>query len=186
MPKELSVCLQYANQDEFGASASPVIITNGMLEFLNHNPLYAAQLFQIYRYCKVTAFQVEMDIFNKGINPLEVVVGYVPYVEIGTITAARLAEKTTSSKKMVSPAGGLDRLRINRSFNNEAILGEPFTSKYWMSYSQSLSTTPIDVLEPVLAIILAYAGGSTTVSAVANYRFKYHCQFFNLLTPSTS
>lgn len=186
MPQELSVCLAYANQDEFGTAASPIIATNGIVEFLNHNPLYAAQLFQIYRYCKVTAFEVQIDVFNKGTNPIEFVVGWCPQVEVSAITAARLSEKTTSTRKIISPAGGLDRARISKTFNGQSILGEPFTSKYWMSYSQSLSTTPIDVNEPVLAIVLAYAGGSTTVSAVINYRYKYHCQFFELLTPSTS
>jgi hypothetical protein len=186
MPRELSVCLTYASQDEFGATASPVIMTNGMLEYLNHNPLYAAQLFQIYRYAKVTAIQIELDVFNKGTNPIEVVVGHVPQVEVSAITAARLAEKTSSTKRIVSAAGGLDRTRIVKFFDAQAILGEPFTSKYWMSYSQSLSTTPIDVNEPVLAVVLAYAGGSTTVTAVINYRIKYHCQFFELLTPALS
>jgi hypothetical protein len=186
MPHELSVALTYASQDEFGTAASPVITTNGMLEYLNHNPLYSAQLFQIYRYCKITAFEVEIDVFNKGTNPIEVVVGSCPQVEVSTMTAARLAEKTTSVKKIVSSAGGLDRCRIRKFFNNMAILGEPFTSKYWMSYSQSLSTTPIDVNEPVLAVLLAFAGGSTTISAVLNYRYKYHCQFFELLTPNVS
>jgi hypothetical protein len=186
MPKELSVSLAYQSQNVYAGTASPVINYFGMLEYLNNNPLYSAQLFQIYRYCKVTSVEIVFDVINTGATPLEVLVGTVPYVEVGALTATRLAEKTTTTRKLISPAGGLDKCRIAKFFSSESIIGEPFTSKFWMSYSQSLSTTPIDVNEPVIATIIAFAGSSGSVFAIPNYRIRYHCQFFDLLTPATS
>jgi hypothetical protein len=186
MPKEFSVALRRDDTDEYGSAASPVLQKLGLLEFLNKRPLYAAEMFTLFKYCRITAVDLRYEIWNKGTNAIDVAIGIVSNADFATLSFAQLAEKAGSTRKMISPSGGMDRIVIQKRFSTEDWVGNPNFSKYWFDQAQSVSTTPLDAEEPVIAIAVAYAGGSTTVSAVPNWRLTFHCQFFDLETPALS
>jgi hypothetical protein len=184
MPTELSVALKMADETT-QILAAPGNLTYGILEFFALRPLYSAQLYQLYRYCKITAVDVNVQLVNTGASTVEVAIGYVPQLEASTATYVRLAEKTGSLRKIISAKGGLDRVTFTRRYGVEALLGEPVLSKYWMTNSQSLSITPLDVNEPVLSIAYRNVDGSTS-NMSTTVRITYHCQFFSLELPATS
>jgi len=111
--------------------------------------------------------------------------GQVPFVDVAALTFSRLAERVDSVRRIVSTTGGMDRVTLTRTYQSERCLGEPVLSKYWMSNAQSLSSSPIDVNEPVLAIAFQPIIG-VTVNAAIMLDVTYHCQFFNLETPNLS
>jgi hypothetical protein len=186
MPEELSVALRFQDRDQYNLTASPIIKGFGLLEFLNQRPLYSAELFQIYRYCKITRVDILFEVCNQISQPIQAITGFLPFVDIAGITADRLSEKIDSVRRLMSPQGGLDRVIIRKSYVCEKVIGEPVLSKYWMSNAQSLSSTPIDVNEPALVYVLANGGTAGVISAIVNYRITYHCQFFDLQTPALS
>lgn len=183
MPKELSVALR--SYDSTSASGSATFAASyGLVEFLNIRPLFAAQLFTIYRYCKITAVDIDFTIVNAGAVPLQVAVGYVPQTLAGAMTQERLTEKAGSIRRLISATGGMDRVTIRRTFNVEEVLGEPVLSKYWFDATQSVSATPIDTNEPVISICGAPYAGNITASLSTVVTF--HCQFFDLTVPALS
>jgi len=132
----------------------------------------------------VTAVVTTWRVVNTGGQPIEVALGYVPQVDVAAINFARLAEKSETVNKIVSGGGGMDRASLKKTFYTERVLGEPVLSKYWISNAQSLSSSPIDVNEPVIVYIMQPLGASAT--GILQYDVVYHCQFFNLETPNLS
>lgn len=186
MPNEFSVALSYHAQDEYGSAVSPVLQSVGLLEFLNKRPLYTAEFLTMYKYVRITAVDITLNVVSKSASPLQVALGYVPYIDFASLTFDRLAERAGSVYKTLSVSGGMDRVVLRKTFDCSRCVGNPNFSKYWFNVTQSTSTTPIDSDEPVIAFATAYAGGSTTVSAVVNWKVVYHCQFFDLETPAAS
>jgi hypothetical protein len=184
MPTELSVALRYTDTLSYTLAAS-TNFAYGMLEFLSFRPLYTDQLYSLYRYCKVTAVDVQIEVNNTGSTAMQYAMGYVPQLAASTMSYARLTERAGTVHKNVSAKGGMDRAIISKTFGVEKCLGEPVLSKYWVSNSQSLSTSPIDVNEPVISVALQNLEGSVFSAAVA-LRITYHCQFFSLETPGLS
>ncbi len=178
------------NQDYFGGATeltSELFQILGVVEFLGYRPLYALQLYEIYKYCRIMRVDVRAECINTGTVGIQFAVGHIAYSDASGLTFDRFIEKPATTKKLVSPKGGMDRAVITKSLNSTMMLGSVLDSKYWINVTQSASTTPIDTNEPVLVLgIDNYQSSSVPYAAQVNFTLTYHLQFFDLRTPSSS
>lgn len=189
MPRELSVCLKNTDYMQFyPSSPSFVVQIFGMTEFLAYRPLYCLEMYQIYKYARITAVSFELRVTNQSTTiPLMMSVGTVAYSDASGITPDRFWERTTTVRKQVSVQGGIDRGVLKRTFVPQDVLGQPYLDqKYWIDVSQSASTTPVDANEPVILYCVSGLNGTGFGACTMNWDIKYHIQFFDLRTPSSS
>jgi len=160
----------------------------GLVEFLAYRPLYCLEFYAMYKYARITAVTLEVKVVNRSsTSPLIFAIGTAPYSEIATLSPDRFWEKSTTQRKQLSVLGGLDKGVLRKTFVAQDIMGQPYLDqKYWIDVTQSASTSPVDVNEPVLAYCLSDFTGTTGAVAYVNWKITYHIQFFDLKTPSSS
>lgn len=180
LPKEFSVALVDRFQTNTSA-VSDLQYSFGLLEYLNRVPTYLSELYTIYRYSRVTWVDFEVTLVNTGSAPIDLIVGVIPQVDTTAVTPAILEQKPGSVRKLVSIAGGMDRVTIRKSCDPAEWLGNPYQTKdYWVTATQAASTTPLDVNEPVFLVIPSQP--TTAMSYVLNVRTTYHVQLFDIRT----
>lgn len=190
MPTRFSVALRAHNTTAISASSESTTAI-GLVEFLNRRPLYTAELFAMYRYCKVRAVTINMQVINTYTTspvPLQAAIGVIPYDQVSSVTMDRLLETRGSVKTIVSPPGGMDRASLSRKFNVAQEFGiQPFDKTYWMTDAQSISATPVDSAEPTIVLAVDNIPSSTaTYSATIDWVITYHVDFFDLVAPPAS
>lgn len=189
MPRELSVALDNTDYMAFNPSSpSYVFQIFGMTEFLSYRPLYLLELYQIYKYARVTAVTFEFRVTNQSTTlPVMMAIGTSAYSDASGMTPDRFWERTTTIRKQVSVQGGLDRGVLRKTFVPQDILGQPYLDqKFWIDVSQSASTTPVDTNEPVILYCVSGLNGSGFGACTFNWKIRYHIQMFDLRTPSSS
>jgi hypothetical protein len=77
--------------------------------------------------------------------------------------------------------GGQDRVHWSKLYAVDDWIGNAPYNKYWMTSTQAQSSTPIDVNEPIISIVIQPTQ-ATTWSADLTVKLLYHVQFFDLLT----
>jgi hypothetical protein len=113
--------------------------------------------------------------------------GFTAFADSGSITPDRFWEHPTTIRKNISVQGGLDRVVLRKTFNPQQCYGQPYLDqKFWVDVSQSASTTPIDSNEPVVQYMLSGLDGGNMGTCYIDWKIKYHIQFFDLRTPSSS
>jgi hypothetical protein len=181
MPKEFTVALSHRSNSTISAQAAPLYYSFGILEYLSRQPGYLSQFYSIYKYSRVTAVHFDLEVVGLGAGPSEFIMGVIPFSDFGAITIPDLLEKPGSIRKLVSAAGGMDRIRMRKTCVAEEWIGNPYLTKdYWISSTQAASTTPLDTLEPIMALIFNPLTVST--GAFWEMRTTYHIQFFDLAT----
>lgn len=154
----------------------------GLTEFLNRMPAYAAQLYTIYKYARVTAVDINLELVSTGSVPMQLVIGHVPYEDVAALTVQKLIAKPDTTRKLVAPSGGMNLCKIRKSWNVEQILGSSALIKeHWINAAQAVNNVPVYNEEPVMVI------GTDNVSAGAvaygfdySYQIVYHLQFFDI------
>lgn len=177
------------NQDYFraGSATTELFQVLGIVEFLGYRPLYALEMYAIYKYCRVMRVDVIAQCLNLGTYPIRFGVGHIAYNDASGLTFDRFIEKPATAHKLISAKGGIDKAVITKTFNSTSMLGSVLDSKYWVDVTQSASATPIDAKEPVLVIGMDGAEGSAdTWTGSVNFTLTYHLQWFDLKTPSSS
>jgi len=188
IPSEFSISLVNTDYDSFANTGSYALRRFGIVEFLAYRPLYCLELYQIYKYARITAVQIELKVVNaSSTTPLVLALGQCPYADSAGLTPDRAWETPGTRKQLVSVQGGMDRATIRKTFVGQNAYGQPYLDqKYWVDVSQSASTTPIDANEPIAYFMLSDYGGSGGVSARVESKITYHIQFFDLRIPSSS
>lgn len=184
-----SYCVALTNTDYFQTSAasSELFQILGMTEFLGYRPLYALEMYAIYKYARILKVDVEAQGVNIGANPIRIAIGYASYADVSSLSFDRFIEKAGTKVITISPQGGMDRATLRTSFNTSNHLGAIQDSKYWVDVTQSASSTPIDSREPVVVMAIDnYQSSGTAFSAQINFRLTYHVNFFDLKTPASS
>jgi hypothetical protein len=188
IPSEFSVALCNTDYDYFATGTSYSIRRFGMVEFLSYRPLYCLELYQIYKYARITAVDFELRVNNTSTTiPLMAAIGFASYADVAGITPDRFWERPTTIRKNISVQGGLDRVVLRKTFVPQDCYGQPYLDqKFWVDVSQSASTTPLDANEPVVLYCLSGLDGGNMGTCYVDWRIRYHIQFFDLRTPSSS
>jgi len=184
-----SYCVSLTNTDYFQASAATAELFQilGMTEFLGYRPLYALELYSIYKYARIMRVDVEAQGVNIGANPIRIAIGYAAYNDVSGLTFDRFIEKAGTKVITISPQGGMDRGTLRGTFNTSQHVGAISDSKYWVDVTQSASSTPIDAKEPVIVMAIDnYQSSGTAFSAQINFKLTYHVNWFDLKTPASS
>jgi hypothetical protein len=181
MPREFSVALIDSRNVNYTTIAGTQIDYIGLTEPLGQAYGYMADLFRFYRYLRVTAVTVQVIFYNRGLTQVDSILAVGPYNDNYTLDNTPAIPGST--KRSIPAAGGMDRVMYTRSFDTIQHIGNLATDKYWVTGTQSVSTTPIDNQEPVIV----HVTGSPTASASSwTYELKctMHCQFFDLRSPA--
>jgi hypothetical protein len=188
LPTELSVSLTNTDYDQFATPTSFSVRKFGMLEFLSYRPLYCLELYQIYKYARITAVDFELRVNNTSTTtPLMAAIGFVSNADVSGMTPDRFWERNSTVRKNISVQGGMDRAVLRKTFVPQECYGQPYLDqKFWVDVSQSASTTPIDANEPVILYALSGLDGGNMGTSYVDWRIRYHIQFFDLRTPSSS
>jgi hypothetical protein len=188
MPTEFSVSLCNTDYDFFSTGTSYSIRKFGLVEFLAYRPLYCLELYQIYKYARITAVDFELRVNNTSTTiPLMAAIGFVSNADAAAMTPDRFWERPTTTRKNMSVQGGMDKVVLRKTFVPQDCYGQPYLDqKFWVDVSQSASTTPIDANEPVILYVLSGLDGGNMGSCYVDWKIRYHVQFFDLRTPSSS
>lgn len=188
MPAEFSVALVNTDYDAFGPGASFVSRKFGIVEFLAYRPLYCLELYQIYKYARITAIEVELRVCNQSLTgPIVAALGMCANSDHASLTPDRAWETPGTVRRFLSVQGGMDRGSLRKTFVGQDAYGQPYLDqKYWIDVSQSASTTPVDTNEPVAYFILSDSTGVSRLQCTVEWKITYHIQFFNLRIPSSS
>jgi hypothetical protein len=183
LPNELSVSLLSTSYYARAASATYTKYNYGLMELLGAAPGYSAQLYQLYKYARVTAVSIHIEIQNE-LNPsLILAMGTVPYSDISALTINELSQVPKAVNRTVGPLSGLSRCVVNHTYDPFNVYGQRVnTNSFFMSYSQSIASIPLDQLSPLITIMVGPADGSSSVSWNATISARYHLQYFDLFS----
>jgi hypothetical protein len=186
MPKEFSVALPFTESDSSGGTPAARVRTYGLFEVLGNRPLYMAELFSIYRYCRITAVHVQMEVVNTSSTvPLRMVAATVPWNDSTTIDT--LSQRPGAIVKIVGLSTGSSKAVIRKTWHTQVEQGNPVYDKtYWFDSTQSASTTPQDTQEMSIRCAIQAVDGASSFNVESVFRVIYHVQFFDLETPSAS
>lgn len=184
MPRKFRVALR--NRQSFGPSGSTgtaYLTTLGLLEFFGSIPGYTDRLYDLYKWCKVLSVEVKFAIINTtSSNPVQFVVGVMPFSSTGSMTIDRAAEISGSTVRLVSSQGGIDKTEIIKTYNTQTVVGSLVAEKYWVNKAQASSTSPIEPDEPII-FLMAQPLISVNWSSQVVVDMTYHVEFFDLNAP---
>lgn len=183
LPRELSVSLTYKYQDIRTANVVPSSYRFGLFYFMNQLPMYAPELFQIYKFAKIDATRVHAEVINTGTYPIKFAMAAIPYNDGGsTVTPNNIEERPGAIVRCLGLATGMSRVAVTKSFNSLRELGSPVYSRnYWEDYSSAVTTAPSDIEAPCIIVATGSTDGSAATCAWSvNYDVTYSITFFNL------
>jgi hypothetical protein len=188
MPKEFSVHLSKYEVNTITAATDQTLYAYGILECLNKRPLFMTELYTIYKYCRFTMAEIEVEVANTGATGVQLVLGHAPYSDLSGLTFSRLVQNPQSIRRTASVSGGMDRVILRKAYNGMQLVGNPaFTRQLWIDAAQSASASPVNTDLPVIAMIADnLVGGTTAYSLSLNIKVTWHLQWFDLEVPSES
>jgi hypothetical protein len=183
-PEIYKISLTARTYDTASSAGSPVWNRYGLLEPTGLIPQYMAALYQIYRKARIVNSVISIKLINTGSEPIELVVGTMPFDWVsGSPTIAELVGKVGTKRQVVSIAGGMDRCAITKSVSSKSLLGHEYMlADFDFSYSQAISSTPIDSQEPVWYVACTALNSSTPVSYRIELVVTSDIEFFDLYT----
>lgn len=182
------MALVNTDYDSFTAATGFAQRRFGIVEFLAYRPLYCLELYQVWKYVRVTSVDIEFRVVNTSSTvPLVVSLGQCPFSDSGALTPDRAWETPGNVRRLVSVQGGMDRATVRKTFNAQDAYGQPYLDqKYWIDVSQSASTSPVDNNEPIAYYMISDSTGAGSFSCKIEWKITYHMQFFDLRIPSSS
>ncbi len=185
MPVQFQVALPYRQSAEptlaSGINRAYVI---GLFDYLNQLPLYAAQLYQMYRYSRIDRVDVKLEVNaipGGTAYGYDVAMGKVPYSEYSSTMSPDIVAVTTGA---VWGKGGLyggKPVILSRSYGSQNILGQvAYGEEVWQTYTQATSATPTNTNKPVIVIAIGSTPSSGTLNCSLSWQVIYHIEFFDL------
>jgi len=159
----------------------------GLFDFLNQIPMYAETMFELYRYCRICAVDVRLQVAPEysgtgRYNSFECALSPIPSAEAlapPTMAALRVVR---GSKYALSSALGQNRVDLRGHWGSFDQLGNPTYSKdTWQTASQAASTT-IDGDHPVIFATVRTVSADTQPVCIS-LTVTYHMQWFDLEIP---
>jgi len=158
----------------------------GLFDFFGNLPTYVADMYRLYRYCRICAVDVTLKAVGETTSnnnfAFEAAMARVPYDEAASITPQGL-RVARGGKYALAAQTGCNRLVISNKYGAFDELGNPVYDRlYWQNVTEASVLTPTDTARPVVAVALrSVLGNSVNVSV--NLTVNYHLQFFDLELP---
>jgi len=156
----------------------------GLFNFLNQIPEYAAEMYTLYRYARISAVDVTLEVSaqtTSGANAfgIEAAMARIPFDQSAGITPQALRLVRDSKYALISQIG-VNRCVLRGHFGSFDELGNPvYDRTYWQSLADAALTTPGDVSTPVIGVAVRSVVGDNAIVS-CNLTVKYHLQFFEL------
>lgn len=188
MPHTFKVALEFRNSSEVSLSSG--VNWNricGLFYFLGQVPLYAQQLYQLYRYARIYRVDVEAEVNavpGGSAYGFDFSIGSLPWDEMSTTPISPDAVAVTTGA--VHAKGGLyggKALTLRKSFDSSHALGNPiYSPSVWQTYAQAVTAPATADSSPIAVIALAATPSVGTINLSATLTYRYHVEFFNLDT----
>lgn len=181
LPREFQIALKGTITDErTGGQTTQAAVLFPLLEFNSRLPMYAPQLYQIYRFCKIRAIHIKMEVVNtSATQPLTATMCCLPLVRANAIVDPRgMADVPNAICKQVGLSTGMSRIVLNKSYISERELGQSTLSgsEYYQSYSEAISAASQDDFPSVYCgVIASSTGGNWT--GIIKYVVTYDLEF---------
>lgn len=181
MPREIQFALKGTITDErTGGQTTQAAVILPLLEFNNQVPMYAAELFQIYRLARITAIHVQLEVVNTSATaPLTAVMCCLPLVRANSITDPRgMAHVPNAISKQAGLSTGMSRVVLNKTYISQKELGQSILSgsEFYQSYSEALApATNQDFPAIYCGVIASQTGANWT--GIMKYVITYHVEF---------
>jgi len=183
MPSQLQVCLPYRRSTEVSSSGS-VSYAIGLFNYLNQLPLYAAALYQFYKYSRIRRVDVEVQLNGQTGGTaygIDLALGRLPYAEFTSALDTDLVAQTSGAVHSKSGLYGGRPITLRKSYDCENILGNRAAGvEVWQTYAQASSGTPTDVQLPLAVFAMASTPNIGTFNASVTISVYYHVEFFEL------
>jgi len=116
-----------------------------------------------------------------GAEPIESICNVMPYNwTSGSPAISELIGKQGSKRAIVSVSGGMDRSTISQTWDCKKVLGQAYAlADYDFNFSQAISSTPIDIEEPVIVYALTALNSVNAISYRAEYVLEYNYEFYD-------
>jgi len=188
LPHEFECALDYYYHDErTGGQTTQASRIAPLTEFNTQLPRYAAELYQIYRHCRIMSIEVHMEIVNtSSTEPLVAAVGVLPLANANAITNPQtIASVPGSVFKQIGLATGMSRTTIHKRYITCKELGELTlgSQTYLQTYSEALSAAIWTELPTIYMGVIAAKNGATW-TGIVDYRLKFHLRFSEYNIPA--
>lgn len=182
MPREFSTALSYKYVDNRAGATTPSSFAFGLFEFLNQRLMFSTELFNLYRYCRITAVHIRAELVNTGSEPVILAVGTLPWAAAtSSFDPYLIAERPRATSRLAGLSTGMSRVSISKTYGSFDELGNPVYDKtHYFDSAQSILTTPQDQEAPAIVVSVDSADPTKTWSALATYHITYHTQWFEL------
>lgn len=142
--------------------------------------MYAPELYQIYRLCKITGIHVQAEVVNTSATaPLTAVMCVLPLVRANAVTDPRgMSDVPNAITKQVGLSTGMSRVVLNKTYQSERELGHSAisTDVAYRTYSQALSAATLDNYPCIyMGVIASQTGANWT--GIIKYVITYHVEF---------
>jgi len=187
-PRELSYSSNYFNNSTSNAQITDNVIRFSLVSFLNQRPMFTAQMFTLYQYCRITAVRIRAEWINEGTGSTRLAMCTGPFNDLVNVSTAEIVEKPRSLVKLAGPVSGMNRALVQKTWHTQQELGNPvYTNTYWNTLSSSTSTAPLDLNEPCVFIgVGSIVGPPTAFTGNLSIRATYHMQWFDLINETFS
>jgi len=181
LPHEFQIALKMTRTDErTGGQTTQAATKWPLLEFNANLPMFAAQLYQIYRFARITAIHLQMEVVNtSSTQPLTCVMCVLPLVRVNAITDPRaVSDVPNAITKQVGLSTGMSRVVLNKTYVSQKELGQSILSgsEFTQTYSEALSAASQDDFPSIYAgVIASSTGGNWT--GIIKYVAIYHLEF---------
>lgn len=181
----MKTALNYSQVVTVASTALTSLQTFGLFEFLNDVPGYTTELYTLYRYAKIHAVSVHIDIINNGGTPLTVAMAAVPDNSLTSSTTPReLTEARGSVYVMTGGSSAYNRATLKKLYFSENELGQrTFEKAHWITQAQAVSAAVRNREDPLIAVISQASDGVSSSSWILTYRCVYHVEWFSPVLP---
>jgi len=181
MPREFSVALRSRDIYQLDNQTMVNTIRRPLMEFNGASPANMAEMYNLYKYCRVTATSIVYQVINTGSTSISIAMAPVPWSQTtNSMNTVNLSEMPGGRIQLVGGSGGFNKATLRFSSRADRLLGTPnYVDKYWITLAQAgTSGTPVDNEEPTLCF--SVGSSAATYSATLLVEQTWHCQFFDV------
>ena len=186
LPQEMEFSSAYSTYDIRAANTTPSVQIFGLIDFYNQLPAFAASFYQIYKYARINAVTVHVELVSTGSEPLIIAADVLPYSQANSslVDPHYIAARPRAISRIVGGSSGASRVVLRKTWKTAETLGQlNYSDSAWQSYTEALSVLP-DADHPFVCVAVDSVLSSATWAGEAVYRVTYHMQFFELQDPS--
>jgi len=156
------------------------------MDFYNQLPAFAASFYKIYKYARINAITVHVEVVSLGAEPIIIAADVLPYSQANSslVDPHYIASRPRAISKITGTSTGMSKITLQKTWKTAENTGQlNYSDSAWQSYSEALSVLP-DPDHPFVCVSVDSVLGSATWTADTVYHVTYHMQFFELQDPA--